>query len=168
MNIPERILTVVLCVLIILGVSRFQAWYFNKPDIVARRAARASLPPWLQSFGQLLMLGWLGAMLAACFEAARFANQIIHPGVPYLSSGTITASWASFFDMLKLLPIFFIALPLGLLLANATLWAIPSIRRIDSQAAEGVPGASFKEASIGLIYLATILVPLSAYPLDFA
>jgi hypothetical protein len=63
--------------------------------------------------------------------------------------------------MVKLFPLFFLALPLGLLLANATLWAIPSIRRIESQAAEGVPGASFKEASMGVIYLAAILVPAS-------
>ena len=61
--------------------------------------------------------------------------------------------------MLKLFPLFFIPLPLGLPLANVTLWIVPPIRRIELQAAEGVPGASFREANIGLIKLAIALVP---------
>ena len=142
-------------------VGRFQTWYFSKPDVVARRATRAKLPPTLQMFEMLVFACWLALFLAATYGLFFWVNGMVHPTSSGLSSRTITASWNSVFDFLKLFPEIFISAPLAMILANATAWVFPSIRRMEAKAAEGVPGASFKEATTGLVKLSLVIVPVS-------
>jgi hypothetical protein len=142
----SRIFAVVALVFVIYGVSRFQSYYFNRSDVIARRAARAKMPGWLNS---LESLTWLSLYLLLIFGLIWIigrVNDALHPG-------TYTPG-------LALAPVVIAALPLAMLLSNGIFWAIPYTRRIENHHTQGVPGASFSEANIGLVKFALILEPV--------
>ena len=133
-------------VLVIYGISRFQSYYFNRPDVIAWRAARAKMPGWLNSLQSLTWLSlYMFVMFALMWGIGRI-NDALHPG-------TYTPG-------LALAPVVIAALPLAMLLSNAIFWAIPYTRRIENRYAQGVPGLSFSEANIGLLKFALIVEPI--------
>ena len=76
----SRIFAVLALVLVIYGISRFQSYYFNRPDVIARRAARAKMPGWLNS---LESLTWLSLYLLFIFGLIWIigrVNDALHPG----------------------------------------------------------------------------------------
>lgn len=73
-------------------------------------------------------------------------------------SGISVGSFVS--SVLLVVPLFFAALPIGMILANLAAWLIPPARRAFTREAEGVEGASFRQATCELGKLALILVPI--------
>jgi hypothetical protein len=61
---------------------------------------------------------------------------------------------------LLVVPLFVAAIPLGMLLANIVAWFIPPARSAFAREAEGVEGASFRQATGELGKLALIIVPI--------
>ncbi len=57
-------------------------------------------------------------------------------------------------SFLLLVPLFFAALPLGLMFSNAVIWLIPSARRALDR------GASLSEAMLGLWKVSRVIVPI--------
>jgi len=142
----SKVFAIVSLVLVIYGISLFRSDYFNRPDVIARRAARAKMPGWLKSLEPLTWQSlYLLLMFALMWGIGRI-NNTLHPG--------------TYPPGLALFPAVIAALPLAMLLSNAIFWAIPYTRRIENRCAEGVPGASFSEANIGLLKLALIIEPI--------
>ena len=142
----SKVFAILALVLVIYGISRFQSYYFNRPDVIARRAARAKIPGWLNSLESVTWLSLYMLFIFALIWGISRINDVLH-------SGTYTPG-------LALAPVVIAALPLAMLLSNAIFWAIPYTRRIENRYAEGVPGASFSEANIGLLKFALIVEPV--------
>ena len=142
----SKVLVIVALVLVIYGISRFQSYYFNRTDVIARRAARAKMPGWLNSLKSLTWLSLYMLVMFALMWGMGRINDALHPG-------TYTPG-------LALAPVVIAALPLAMLLSNAIFWAIPYTRRIENHYAHGVPGLSFSEANIGLLKFALIVEPI--------
>ena len=142
----SKALSIVALVLVIYGISRFQSYYFNRSDVVARRVARSKMPGWLNSLESLTWLSlYMLVMFALMWEIGRI-NNALHPGT--YPSG------------LAIFPAVIAALPLAALLSNGIFWAIPYTRRIENDHARGVRGASFSEANIGLLKFGLIVEPV--------
>jgi|SRR5208337_1098278 len=141
-----KIFAILALVIVIYGVSRFQSYYFNRPDVTARRAARSKMPRWLNSLESMTWLSLYLLIIFALIWGISRINEALHPG-------TYTPG-------LALAPVVIAALPLAMLLSNGIFWAIPYTRRIENHYAQGVPGASFSEANIGLVKFTLIVEPV--------
>lgn len=98
----------------------------------------------------------MGAVFYGSFWLEYLLRIVVYPsehidiisGVPVLGDGKFTG--VAIFSGLIL------AMPLGFIITNIIVWLVPSWRAIDSEAAKGVPGASFTEANRGLLFFAII------------
>lgn len=149
------IITVVLVPIIINRVP-----YFKKKDVIARRVARARLPAGVKilEFATFLILTTILGVLS--FKIAVSSYSRIHPNMSYLSSQGVSLSWNSLFDLFKIFGPAVVAILLGMILSNLFFWLIPSVRKIEYEVAKGVPGASFKDATLGLLRISSILIPI--------
>ena len=55
----------------------------------------------------------------------------------------------------------FMAVPLGLILANGVLWGVPQFRKKEEEVWNGVTEGSFKEGNKGLLKVSLWIVPIS-------
>jgi hypothetical protein len=76
-------------------------------------------------------------------------------GHPYLNS----FSNANVRDFI-LIPLFFAALPLGLMVSNVIFWVIPPLRRIEDKESIGYKGTDFRNSMKGLYSFAVFSIPL--------
>ena len=63
-------------------------------------------------------------------------------------------------SFLLAMPLFFAAIPLGLLFANCIAWCVLPARRAFEREAEGVKWPSFRESMYGLWKMAKFIVPI--------
>jgi len=146
LTLIERLLALVALALLLYGVGRFEKYYFSKPDVVARRAAKGRLPNWLTAAEGLTFIALYGgigyglAMLVVYLSEA--VQRQAHP------SG------------MALAPIVIAAFIPAMLLSNFIYWAIPYTRKIEDENARGVVGASFGEANRGLLKIALVVEPI--------
>ena len=59
-----------------------------------------------------------------------------------------------------LIPLFFAALPLGLMVSNILFWMIPPLRRIEDKESIGYKGTDFRNSMKGLYSFAVFSIPL--------
>lgn len=124
--------------------------------------AKAKLPSWISFVEFVALVASEALLLTLLFTLTVNVHQFIHPGVPYLHSGPITFSVNSIVDLIKIFAPMVIALPLGMVSANAVSWLIPRIRNEENRImAEGVPGYSWKELNLGLIKFALVVAPVA-------
>lgn len=136
----------------------FSEGYFKRAQLRARR--RRS--PWNLILIPLVLGGVAGTSYVL-FRTMWYVHTAIYP----THAGRLAEFWGknisfgSFVSSFLLsVPLFFAALPLGMIVANLVAWLIPPARRTFAREAEGVVGASFAEATSDLWKLASILVPV--------
>jgi hypothetical protein len=128
----------------------------------ARQRAQRRKSPWN------LVLIPLGAGLIAGTAYVLFRIMwVVHTAIYPSHAGRLAEFWgknislASFASsFLLVVPLFFAAIPIGMILANAIARLIPAARRIFDREAEGIAGASFAEAILALGKVALVLVPV--------
>jgi hypothetical protein len=118
-----------------------------------RQAARDRLPGWAKFAQTVIWIPcWLG--IAAAWAAIFLGlHHLLHPQHAETDS---TASGIIMFSAL------ISGIPLGMMLANAVLWIVPPLRRVNVIAAGDTPGANFKDATQDLFSVALLLVPAAA------
>lgn len=160
MNELTSLLSVVLSIILVPIIINSLS-YFKRKDVVARRVARARLPSGVKilEFVTFLILTAILGILS--FKIAVSSYSRIHPNMSYLSSQGVSLSWNSLFDLFKIFGPAVVAVLLGIILSNLFFWLIPSVRKIEYEVDKGVPGASFKDATLGLLRISSILIPIS-------
>jgi len=135
--------------------------YFKKKDVVARRLVRAKLPPWILLFELFVFL--LSAFLVGFLfsKVSIWLHTIIHPNLPFFSSGVISVSFNSLFDLMKMFIPLIVGVLLGAILGNFISWSVPAIRETEYKISQGVVGASFWEATSKLVRISAIVVPVA-------
>ena len=113
----------------------------------------------------LIPLGF-GGIAGTTYVLFRIMWQV-HVAIYPAHAGRLSEFWGqdisfgSFFSsFLLLIPLFFAAIPVGLILTNMIAWLIPPARRTFAREAEGVVGASFADATSELAKIALIIVPI--------
>lgn len=126
--------------------------YFRRPEVVARRVAKAQLPGWV-SLVEMTFLGVsIGALIVPFFVIERHAHQALHQGRNMLSPAPPASSIGFIFWLIQILAPVIMVLPLGMLLANFRSWMIPPIRNIENKImADGVSGYTWHDLNYGLI-----------------
>lgn len=129
----------------------------------ARQRAQRRKSPWNLILIPLVVLG-VGGSGYFLFRAMWGFHTWLYPA----HVGRLSEFWgknisaASFVSSFLLaVPLFFAALPIGMILANLVAWTIPPARSIFVREAEGIVGASFPEAMSDLLKVALIVVPIS-------
>ena len=128
----------------------------------ARQRAQRRKSPWNLILIPLDLIG-IGGFTYILFQIMWRVNTAIYPD----HAGRLGEFWgkgigfnAFVSSFLLLMPLFFAAIPLGLLFANSIAWIIPPARRVFDGEAEGVKWASFPEAMGGVWNVAMVLVPI--------
>ncbi len=132
--------------------------YFDR----ARRRAARRKSPWnlvLIPLG----LGGIGGAFYGLFQVMWRIHTLLYPGHAghvreFWGAGIGTGAFVSSF--LLAVPLFFAAIPIGMLLANLVAWLIPPARRAFAREAGGVEGASFRQAMGELGKVALLIVPI--------
>jgi hypothetical protein len=135
--------------------------YFRRPDVAARRAARAQLPGWVS----LVELFFFGAsevvLIVLFFLTENYAHRVLHQGRNILGSIQPDSSADLIFWLIQVLGPVIMALPLSMLLANLISWLIPPIRNIENNLiAEGAPGYTWHDLNFGLIKFSLVSSPI--------
>jgi hypothetical protein len=142
------------------GIARevFSEGYLQR----ARQRAQRRKSPW--NFLLIpLCFGGVAITLYVLFQIMWLVHTAIYP----VHVGRLGEFWGkgisfgSFVpSFLLLIPLFFAALPIGMMLGNLVAWLIPPARRTFVREAEGVEGASFGDAMTGLWKISLIVVPV--------
>lgn len=128
----------------------------------ARQRAKRRKSPWNLV---LIPLGVCSIAIIACalFRTMWRVHVLFHPD----HAGRLKEFWAAGISLnafvssfLLLIPLLLAAIPLGMILANALAWCIPSARRAFEREAGGVKWASFSETMSALTKITLILVPI--------
>ena len=158
----QGLATIIVAVLVVIFLPRLLSPYFKRPDVQARMVARARLPAWLSLytlFSALLCEVLVGVIF---FSVMAFSHGLIHPGSPFIVNERIDhSSTDAFFDFLKFITSFIVAIPLGLITSNLLTWCIPVLRRKENKTFTGVPGASFRESNTGLLKVVLVILPIA-------
>jgi len=135
--------------------------YFKRPDVIARRVAKAQLPGWV-SLAEMIFFGVSESVLIyPLFLIEGHAHQALHQGRNLASSAPPASSVAFVFWLIEVLAPVVVALPLGMLLANFMSWLIPPIRNRENKVmAEGVSGYTWHDLNYGLIKVALVATPV--------
>jgi len=136
----------------------FSDGYFKR----ARQRAQRRKSPW--NFVLIpLVIGGVSATLYVLFQLMWHVHIAIYPA----HAGRLGEFWGkgigftSFLSSFLLaMPLFFAALPIGMILANLVAWLISPARRVFAREAEGVEGASFGQAMFELGKVALVVVPI--------
>ena len=135
--------------------------YFRRPDVVARRVAKAQLPGWVSLIEFIFFAASEGGLFVSAFLVENRAHQALHYGMNILSYAPPLASLSFVFWLIQLAAPLIMVLPLGMLLANAVSWMIPAIRNIENKVmAEGVPGYTWHDLNYGLIKFSLVTSPV--------
>ena len=135
--------------------------YFRRPDVVARRAAKAQLPGWVSLTEFIFVVVAQGVLISLFFIIEIHAHRAFHKGSNILHFAPSVTSVDFIFWMIQLLAPVIMALPLGMLLANLASWLIPPIRNIENRImAQGVPGYTWRDANYGLIKVSLMALPV--------
>lgn len=136
--------------------------YFNRTDVLARRAAKSRLPGWV-SIAEFFFLAVSEIVLILLFYSTEaYFHRIIHPELAFLPPQQPTLSFDLVFWLIQVLAPLMAALPLGMILANLISWSIPSIRNAENKIMrEYGPGYTRRAMNIGLLKAAAIMVPMS-------
>jgi Na+/proline symporter len=138
---------------------RFIRWFRQRsPEARERSTFKARLASWVKLVEMSVWVSaWLILMLIM-FAALRSAYQFFHPNSTFYRSDD---PWG----YVAALSCGIITLPIAMLAANYLSWVIPSLRRANEEAMDGLPAASFKEANLGLLrftlWAALLLLPLA-------
>lgn len=135
--------------------------YFRRPDVAARRVAKAQLPGWVQLV-ELFFFGASEVILISLFFCIEvYAHRVLHQGRNILGSIQSDLSADTIFWLIQILGPVIMALPLGMLLANLISWLIPPIRNAENKVmAEGVPGYTWHDGNFGLIKFSLVSSPI--------
>lgn len=126
--------------------------YFRRPDVLARRAAKAQLPGWVSLVEGIFFAVSSGLLTILFLSIATHAHQALHQGRNVLGSAPPVSSADFIFWLIQVLAPVLMALPLGGLLANFISWLILPIRDVENKLmAEGVPGYTWHDLNFGLI-----------------
>jgi hypothetical protein len=118
-----------------------------------RQAARDRLPGWAKLAQTVIWIPcWLGIAEAWAVLFLRL-HHLLHS-----QSGKMDSTATGIIAFSALIS----AIPLGMMLANAVLWIVPPLRRVNEIAAGVTPGATFKDATEDLMSVALFLVPAAA------
>src|SRR5579862_4009952 len=88
--------------------------YFKRPDVVARRAAKAQLPGWV-SLAELVF--WLVSevlLVAPLFLLEAYIHSALHPGTMFLASMQSSYSLPFICWIIEAFAPIIVALPLGM------------------------------------------------------
>jgi len=136
--------------------------YFNRTDVLARRAAKGRLPGWVSIAEFFFLVVSEIALILLFYSTEAYFHRIFHPELPFLPPLQPRLSFDLVFWLIEVLAPLIAALPLGMILANLISWSIPSIRNAENKImGEGVPGYTWRDANIGLLKAAAMVVPMS-------
>ena len=154
------ILSIPLTIILVPWVLR-RTPYFRRPDVLARRAAKAKLPGWV-SILEFLFFGVSEAALAILFLMAEMlAHRELHQGRNIPSSAPAVSSTDFVFWVVQIVAPLVMVLPLGMLLADLISWLIPPIRNAENRImAEGTSGYTWHDLNYGLIKFTLITSPI--------
>jgi hypothetical protein len=153
------LLATVAAVLLLRQVVR-RAPYFQRPDVVARRAAKAQLRRWVSLAELFFAVAALVALVMLFFPLETAAYGLLHPHAEFLPKVQPRLSSEFLAWLIQVFAPLAVALPLGLILANLISWLIPPIRKAEDKImARGVPGYAFKDLNLGLLKFAAVSVP---------
>lgn len=128
----------------------------------AQQRAQRRKSPW-----NLILIplgfGWIAGSAYVLFQLMWRVHTAIYPEhtgrfSEFWGRGISFTSFVSSF--LLMMPLLVAAVPLGLLFSNCIAWCVIPARKAFAKEAEGVKGASFREAMQGLWVFAKILVPI--------
>lgn len=116
------------------------------------------MPPRKSALQLLLLPVVLVGAGACCYASVRLvcavAGLLRPASIPFLSRTELTKT-------LIVIPLLVASFPLGLLLANLTVWLLPPVRRFFVREAAGRPRGDFATANRDVLKLAaTVFVPL--------
>jgi len=136
----------------------FSKGYFKRARIRAQR--RKSL--WNIVLVLFALLG-IGVSCYGLFQLSWRVHTFIYPE----HMGRFNEFWqegisgrAFISSFLLIIPLFFAAIPLGLMFANCIAWCIPLARKTFEKEAKGHKFTSFKESMSGLFKFSLIIVPI--------
>jgi hypothetical protein len=136
--------------------------YFNRADVLARRAAKAGLPGWVSVMELLFLATSAIGLLYLFYSTEALLHGAFHPELAFLPSVRASFSFSLVFWLIHALAPVAAALPLAMILANLISHSIPSIREAENRViAENVPGYTWAELNMGLLRAAAIIVPVS-------
>lgn len=126
--------------------------YFRRPNVVARRAAKAQLPGWVR-LAELFFFCISEVSLAVLlFSVEMKTHRALHQGANILPYAPQVASANFVFWVIQILAPLIMVIPLGLLLANSMSWLIAPIRNIENKImAQGAAGYTWHDLNYGLI-----------------
>ena len=149
-------LTMILVPLILRRMS-----YFKRPDVLARRIARAQLPGWVSLLEMIFFGVSAGALIILFFLIETHTHRTLHQGRKLLGSAPPIFSAGFVFWLIQVIAPVIVALPLGMLLANFLSWLILPVRNIEKKLmVEGVPGYTWHELNYGLIKSSLTISPV--------
>jgi hypothetical protein len=158
----QGLATIIVAVLVVVFLPRLLSPYLKRPDVQARMVTRARLPAWLSLyalFSALLCEVLVGVIF---FNVMAFSHSLVHPGLPFIVNEQIDhSSMDAFFDFLKFITSFIVAIPLGLITSNLLTWCIPALRRKEDKTFAGISGASFRESNTGLLKASLVILPIT-------
>lgn len=128
----------------------------------ARQRAARRKSPWNLVL-ILLGLGGIAGTLYVLVQLMWRVHTLFYPAHvgrfhEFWGNGIGAGAFVSSF--LLVVPLFFAAIPIGMLLTNLVAWLIPPARRAFAREAEGVEGASFRQTMGELGKVALVLVPI--------
>jgi hypothetical protein len=136
--------------------------YFNRTDVLARRAAKARLPVWVSFAEFFLFVVSELAFIFLFFSTEAYFHQVLHPGSAFLSPQQPKLSFDLAFWLIQALAPLIAALPPGMVVANLISWSIRAIRSAENEIMnEGVPSYTWRDANVGLLKATAIMVPIS-------
>jgi hypothetical protein len=135
--------------------------YFRRPDVVARRAAKAQLPGWVTLVETIFFGVSAGVLVVFFFWIEEHAHRALHQGKNVLSSAPSASSVGFIFWLIQILAPVIMALPLAMLLANFVSWLILPIRNLENKIVTGgVRGYSWHDLNFGLIKFSLMALPV--------
>ncbi|MGO8688056.1 MAG: hypothetical protein ACLQLG_00330 [Thermoguttaceae bacterium] len=129
----------------------------------ARQRAQRRVSLW-NSFLLTVMFGAFLPIFGALFWVMWHIHTAIYPShagkFGDFLNGDTTGVLAIVSSFLLFLPLGFAALPLSMILANVAGWCIPPARRAFEREAQGVKGATFRDAMSGIWKISLIMVSI--------
>jgi hypothetical protein len=125
----------------------------HRQGFAARQAARNRLPKWAVYAQLAIQISSLAGFMLAWVIGFSDLYGRFHPADPHPANSVGL--------MLILFGAIAFTIPTSLIWTNAILWTIPPLRRVNEKAGEGVPGMSFRGATMGLVKISYVLVPLA-------
>jgi hypothetical protein len=160
MEDPGSLITIPLTIILVPLILRHMP-YFRRPDVVARRHAKAQLPGWVSLIEMILFGVSVGVLIILFFLIEGHAHQALHQGRNMLGSAPPASSAGFIFWLIQVIAPVIMALPQGMLFANFLSSLLPPIRNIEDEImAEGVPGYTWHDLNYGLIKLSLVISPV--------